>query len=103
MTTTEDTYRVRVWSRRRHVIGPVTFGPLGWTVDVDYLGAWDERGDQGLLIPRQLWFRTRAEAVEFGVDVARGEHKDYGADADPLVIHVGPNIVVDERPGVDAR
>lgn len=103
-TPVPDEYRVSVWPSRKHPWSR----RWGWRFQVDYIGAWDEYGDQALLYARKNWRATKAQATEDGIAQARGIHRD-GLDgiwptdpsADctpgPLVIHVGPSTPVDER------
>ena len=89
-----DEYRVRVYPARswfRH----------GWRVQVDSLKDWEASGDCPMLTGSSFWatdrwLPTREMAVKYGVGIAEEIHRDnaYGT---PLVIHIGPELYIDER------
>ena len=103
---TPDEYRVRVFpSRRWHLFGRY-FGRSTFTVEIDYLGAWDECGDH---IAERHW--TDADQIECAIDLGLTkvrelhEHAKFCADCSPdpddtvgpLVVHVGGRTVIDDR------
>ena len=101
-----DVYRVRVSPNPRRTLFGCEFGRRVWVVEIDYLSDSPESGDQ---LVASYWFKAADQgcAIAFGVDQARELHDHAGSCPNctpdgsdgpgPLVIHVGPNVVVDER------
>ena len=105
-TPEADVYRVRVYpgAPGRSLRHPFRLR-WGWGVQIDHISQWDEHGDAEQFDGTD-WFQSQAEAMEWGVMQAGGLHRNGGCDAcnslgipqaKDLVIHCGPNVVVDER------